>query len=80
MRFSIGLLREEPPRCRYHGLLLKPKVERAPMVATTGQLLQRPTRVVYRCKKKGCPWVACGEHSRIHISENSSGGNGLSTI
>ena len=61
MRTSIGLLHEGTPCCRWHHVKLKPHVEPAPMEQYTGQLFYKPTRVVWRCPRKRCPWVHCGE-------------------
>jgi hypothetical protein len=80
VHISLGLLHEDVPRCRYHGCKLKPRVEPGPREVTTGQLLQKPTRVVWRCPKRNCHWVHCGEHSRIPLTQNSSGGNGLALL
>lgn len=77
MRTSIGLIPENL-LCRYHHTPLKPRIEPAPLEQYTGQLHSRPTRVVYRCRKKGCPFCAVGTHSKIHLTTNSSGTGGLS--
>jgi hypothetical protein len=60
MRTSVGLVREQHI-CRYHSVPLKPRLEDGPVFMSLGSGLQRNKRVVYRCPKKGCPFLACGE-------------------
>jgi len=80
IHISHGLLHEDVPRCRHHHCKLRPRVEPGPREVTMGQLLTKPTRVVWHCPRKGCHWVHAGQHSRIPLTLNSSGTNGLGAL
>ena len=53
----------EPPRCRWHGCLLKPHESRLPrFVASIGPLHsgRNAKRIEYSCPVKDCHWCAVG--------------------
>ena len=59
MRVSLGLC-PESHTCRYHGVKMKAKVERAPKFLALNAAYQAPKRIIYRCVIAGCAFCDCG--------------------